>query len=247
MKLWTYQELENKLRVDLDLQDPDNFVGKDELVGYFNEGIELAEAAILAINEDYFLIPDGTITLVQDQSEYTLPTDIYAQKIREVTYSNGEIINPIERLRRIHEFYERQVVERYNSGVPGLYAYFIKSIAGAQDKLLLVPTPKESGPFVKIAYLRTATRIPLIGEVVNAVPATRASQLATVVDIPEAANYLVQYAKVRCYEKERDPRLATATQALGILYDALINTLTERVPDKMETVVPDMSHYWEHN
>jgi hypothetical protein len=233
--------------VDLDLQDPDNFVGGDELVGYFNEAIEMAEAAILAINEDYFLIPDGTITLVQDQSEYALPTDIYAQKIREITYSNGEIINPVERLKRVHEFYERQVVERYNSGVPGLYAYFIKSVAGAQDKILFTPTPKESGPYIKIAYLRSAARVPLIGELVGGVAATRTSQLATVVDIPEATNYLVQYAKVRCYEKERDPRAASATQALGIIYDALINILTERVPDKMDTVMPDMSHYWEHN
>jgi hypothetical protein len=80
--------LQNKLTEDLDLIN-EPFISSDELLGYMNEAIEEAETAVhtLGIEDTYFLATDF-INLVSGQSAYNLPTDIYANKIRKMFYSN---------------------------------------------------------------------------------------------------------------------------------------------------------------
>jgi hypothetical protein len=86
--LYTYAMLLNKLTEDLDLVN-EPFISADELLGYMNEAIEEAETAIhtLGIEDTYFLATDF-IYLIPGQSQYNLPADIYANKIRKMFYSN---------------------------------------------------------------------------------------------------------------------------------------------------------------
>lgn len=246
MKLFTYSDLETRVRKDLDLQDSDNFVGNDEMVTYFNEAIEDCESEIMSLNQDYFL-KQGTITLVQGTASYSLPTDIYAQKIRALIYSNGPKIYPIQRIKELHEFYKYEETNYYASGETE-YGYILRNdTAGSSSTLSLSPPAIESGAFVKIWYIRHSQRIPLIGEVVNGVTTTRAIQLAVVVDIPEWADYLVQFAKCRCYEKEMDPRLPQAVEALANRKKMMVESLSKQVIDNSDEVPMDLEFYMEHN
>ena len=57
-KVWRFDEMLLKVRRDTDLMedDPDEqFVTKAEMIGYFNEAIDEAEAEIMLLNKDYFL------------------------------------------------------------------------------------------------------------------------------------------------------------------------------------------------
>lgn len=244
MRLPTYGEIETKVRADYDLQDTDSFVGADEMVGYCNDGIQTAEALIIATCEDYFLLP-ATLTLVQGSSDITLPTDIYGQKIREIVYKNGDRIFPLTRLKDPKMMYQKAIIDRQAVSLDE-YKWFLKSAtAGAQDKLVLTPAALESGAFLEMWYIRNANRVPL-----QAAPesATRAAQLATVIDIPEWRIYLEQFMKKRCAEKMKDAgRIAIAEKDLLAAGELLVADLRDRAKDNETEVPPDVSHYVESN
>lgn len=243
MRLPTYGEIETKVRADLDLQDTDNFVGQDEMAGYCNEGITTAEAMILMANEDYFKV-NSTVTLVSGTGEYALPSDIYAQKIRELVYSNGDRIYPITRLKDPQSLYQRLIIQRQATSLEE-YKWDLVSQSGAQDTLRLIPTPQESGAFVVMEYIRTAKRVPLQA---SSEAASRATQIATVIDIPEWRLYLEQYMKVRCYEKTKEAdKLAGAKGDLQAITSTMMADLKDRAKDNENEVPLDLSHYVEHN
>ncbi len=242
MRLPTYGELEARVRRDLDLQDTDNFVLNDEMASYANEGINDAEAEIMALHEDYFLtkVP---ITFVQGEDEIVLPDNIYAQKIREFIYINGPRIYNIFRMRDPQKFYQRALLNQYPTSVTEYWYMLMSNTAGEQDTIKLAPPAQESGQFAELWYIRNANRVPLSTE-----PGiTRSQQLATVIDIPEWSDYIVQFMKVRCMAKEMDPRLDAETAALLNRKKVLVETLQNRTPDNQDTVPMDTTFYWEHN
>lgn len=240
MRLPTYEELEARVRRDLDLQDEDNFVQNDEMASYFNEAINDAEAEIMALNEDYFLA-SSDLTFTQGSANVTLPTDIYAQKIRDFVYVDGDLIYSIPRIRDPKKFLERALNDRFASGY-AVYAYMLKSVAGAQDRIELSPVAQSSGALGRLWYIRNATRVPLTTE-----GSSRPTQLATVIDIPEWTDYLVQFVKCRCMEKEMDQRLPAAVAALANRKKMLVETLGNRTPDGDDQIPMDLDFYWEHN
>lgn len=214
------------------------------MVGYCNEGIATAEAMIIGTCEDYFLLP-ATLTLVQGSSDIALPTDIYGQKIREIVYKNGDRIYPLTRLKDPKMMYQKAILDKYSVSLEE-YKWFLKSAtAGAQDTLCLTPAALESGPYLEMWYIRTANRVPL-----QAAPesATRAAQLATVIDIPEWRLYVEQFMKKRCAEKMKDAtRIATAEKDLLAASAGLVADLRDRAKDNETEVPPDISHYVESN
>jgi len=242
MKIWTYEEIEDRVRRDLDLEDAGNFVQNDEMVSYCNEAIDDAESEILKLNEDYFLT-SASLALVSSTSSYSLPTDIYGQKVRSIIYANGAKIYEVRRIRDPHKFLNKALQDYLPNAAQEL-EYILKSAtAGAQDNLVFVPTPQESGSYITIWYIRNAKRVPLVGED----SATRTTQLAVTLDLPEWADYIVQYMKCRCYEKELDPRLNAAMAALAAKKEKLVSVLSDRVPDNDDTVPMDVGHYEEHS
>lgn len=246
MKLWTYEEIEDRVRKAQDLEDEDNFIDEDEMAGYCNEAIDDIESEIIKIHEDY-LLTKTSITLVNGTQSYALPTNIFAQKIRQVLYKNGERIYPIMRIRDPHKFYQREEIDYFGTGEME-YLYMLQSEEGAQDKIYFSPVPAENGAYVQMWYIRNAKRIPMVGESVNGSPATRSSQLATVLDIPEGAEYIIAYMKMMCIDKERDPeRFGRAVAIAKDKRESLVATLTDRTPDNQNEIPPDMSFYMEMN
>lgn len=173
MKLWTYSEVRNKIERELDLED-EIFVTPDELIGYTNKAISLAESAILKIDEDYFLSLMH-VALVGGQAEYDYPFDIYAYKIRGVEYSAGAVIYPVKRFKRMNKLDAVEIANYYP--VNNWYAYTtINKGADGKAKFVVIPASKESSVVtypqtinqssapMKMYYIRHANRVPILNE-----------------------------------------------------------------------------------
>lgn len=167
----TYAEARQKLEVDLDLLD-ETFITPNELIGYFNEGIEEAESDILKIDEDYFLT-SAPIPLVTGQSQYSYPPNIYGYKVRGIEYSNGSIIYPVTRLRRRNKFDKLALSLQYDQADD--YQWYPTNESAGNAKINLFPPARETAvlspsasPFtpMTIWFIRRANRIPLLGQYV---------------------------------------------------------------------------------
>lgn len=229
MKFWTWSDIRSKVERDLDLEG-ESFITPEEMLGYANEAIDEVERHIHNLNEDYFLTRGG-ITLVNGQEEYDLPSDIYAMKIRSMIYRNGTSVWKIERVRDWHKFEQYELDQTGQDGNLQ-YCYFLLNSVPGSPKALLTPTPNEDGPYVKFWYIRNANEL---------------TQDSDVCDIPEAVNFIMQYIKVRCYEKEQSPMLQKAMADLDAEKATTIATLASQVADNSTEVEADTRLYDEMN
>lgn len=226
MRYWTWGEIKTKVQQDLDLEE-ELFITPSELLAYGNEAVDEAEAEIHSIYEDYFLTKSA-ITLVQGQSEYDLPTNIYANKIRGIIYRNGTTWYPVMRIRDWKKF------EKYTSDVVNQstadYQYMIINSTAGSPKVLLSPSARESGNYLTMWHLRNANRFTVD---------------ADICDIPEFVSFVIQFIKVRCYEKEIHPNADKAVAILQQQRELMKETLSTMVPDADNTIELDLSSYEE--
>lgn len=172
MKIWTYAEMNAKVQKDLDLED-ETFIKPDEMVGYFNEALTEAESEILLLNQDYFLTKFYLPQYV-GVSQYDLPTDIFANKIRGVVYSNGALIYPIKQIRRKDKFEIISNIDQY--GTDDEYRYMLTNDRPGQATFRLYPPSRETALLdptttlfapIQVWFLRNCARVPLVGEYCN--------------------------------------------------------------------------------
>lgn len=230
-RYWTYLELKEKVERDLDLEG-EVFIQPAEILGYFNEAVDQAETLVHGLYEDYFLDKD-TITLVSATSEYVLPTRIYAHKIRRIIYRNGSTVYAINRIKDWKKF-EQYALDLVggSQGSAAVYQYFLLNQAAGTPKLLFTPEVGESGTFVTVWFLRQANRF---------------VDDSDVLDIPEAANFIMQYVKCKCYEKEGHPNTGLAMNVLVDAKTDLEGILAAMVPDADNEIEMDTSFYEEMN
>jgi hypothetical protein len=216
----TYSELKSNLQKELDLED-ETFITPTEFLNYFNEGVDMVEAAIHTIYEDYFLT-SSTVSLVSGTPTYSLPSDIYAQKIRLIVYNDGASkIYPIRRIKKLIE-----TAQIYSS--TDNYNYLITNDSVAGLKLKFFPTPAETNSNVTVWYVRNAKKFALD---------------ADVCDIPEFTSVIIQYVRWKCLDKEGHPATQSALADLERMKQDMVTTLTARVPDEDNEVMQDMSFY----
>lgn len=224
---WTWKMIRDKIERDLDLQ-AEIFIDQDELLAYANEAIREAESEVHDIYEDYFL-SKTPLTFVTGQEEYPLPADLYAHKIRRIVYRNGTKVYTIDRIKDWRKF-EEYALENINKSST-TYNYFLLNSIPGQPQILISPPGKEDGPFATIWYLRKANRL---------------VALTDICDIPEFINFVLQYMKVRCYEKEQgNPNLQKAMADLEQQRTQMTSTLASMVPDAMNDIEPDLQMYTE--
>lgn len=228
MIYWTWAEIKDKVERDLDLQD-ETFIQDEEMLGYANEAIDEAEAEILTLYEDYFLT-SANLALVTGTSEYSLPSDIYATKIRSIIYRSGSLIFPITKIKEWNKFEAIAFETTYPA--TQTYKYILKNpSAAAGYKIVLYPPAMEtSASNVTIWYIRNANRL---------------TSLTDTCDIPEFVQFVIQYIKVRCYEKEGHPNLQFAVQALEKQRSMMVQTLGDMIPDGDSEIQKDFSYYEE--
>lgn len=215
----TYAELKSYLQKELDLED-ETFITADEFLSYFNEAVDMVEASIHNIYEDYFLT-SAVLPIVAGVAGYDLPTDIYAQKIRKILYNdNGSLKYEIRRVKRLEDtLYIEQA---------DLFAYILMNSGSLGMKINLFPTPQVSNSNITVWYLRNAKQFTLGTDVC---------------DIPEFTSVVVQFVRYKCLTKEGHPDAAQAAQDLERMKQEMVDTLTARVPDEDNTVLKDTTFY----
>lgn len=227
MKYWTWAELSAKIKRDIDTED-EIFVTPAELIGYGNEAIDDIEKKIHTLCEDYF-ITRTSVPVVPGIEEIDLPTDIYANKIREVIYVTGGQTFPAKQLKNWRKFarYEDDIAN--SPGATNSYSYFvINSVAGA-PKLILSPTPVEAG-ILKIWYIRNANEI--IDD-------------TSVLDIPEAATYVTKYCTHKIMKKELHPLVDSAKMEVDETLADTVADLSQMFPNNETELEPDYTFYSE--
>lgn len=228
MSTMTYSAIKTKVENDLDLIDED-FITDDEMLGYCNEGIAKAESIIHTLYEDYFLT-SANLSMVSGTASYVLPTDVYAVKIRTILYDSAPAVpgGVKYEIRRVKHPKEISFLKALTSGTIRLRYLPTNSLAGGQ-KLTFYPTPNEtSSTYVTIWYIRDAKRMALD---------------ADTCDIPEFVEYVIQFMKARCYEKEGHPNLGAAAAYLKELEQEMIDTLKDMVPDEDTEIDQDLTFY----
>lgn len=228
MRFWTYQEIKTKIEQDLDLEE-ETFIQDSELLAYANSAVDEAENEIHGIYEDYFLTR-APIALVKGEEEYALPADIYANKIRRIMYRIGGDYYTITRVRDWRKFEEYTEEVAYQSSTR--YRYFlINSVAGAPKIVLSPPSKETSSSNVTIWYIRNANRF------VNP---------SDICDIPEFIEFVLNYIKVKCWEKEGNPLIQAGVADLEQQRKQMTSSLQSMVADDDNELEPDLSIYRDH-
>lgn len=230
MEYKTYSDIKKEVQRALDLQ-AESFITDPELLEYCNNAINTAESEIHGIYEDYFL-KSSTIDLTSGEKHYSLPSDIFANKIRDLVYNDGSTIYSVKRLTSIDKFEQAENYDIYDPDA--YYSYFIVNRGSADNfkpKIRLVPASSETKAGVlKIFYLRNANKVALDTDVV---------------DIPEFYSFIVQFMKVECYKKEGHPNLGLAMNSLERERRMMIDTLSNMVPDGENQMEMDLTFYEE--
>ncbi len=119
--------------------------------------------------------------------------------------------------------------------------YFVIRAGVGVIKLATSLVNAEAGTAIDLADAGT-------GIFILEVKSTEATRRELPVDIPEFANFLMQFMKVRCLEKDgTDPRFDTAVAILQQQRKMMVDTLTQMVPDNDDVLEGDFSHYEEHS
>lgn len=225
MKFWLYSEIKAKVMRDLDLEG-ETFIQPSEMLGYANEAIDEVERQIHILYEDYFLTR-SVITLVPGQELYDIPANIYALKIRSIIYRNGTQVWKLDRLSNAQKlsYYEEQAS---NSSATQQYGYFIINSIVGQPQIILTPTPSEAGAFLQLWYIRNANELTVD---------------SSICDIPEAANYVIAYIKMKCMEKDLHPNLQKAIADVEQQRADTLATLTQMYADNENKIDADYSLY----
>lgn len=228
-KFWTWAEVKEKVKRDLDIE-AEVFVRPQELIDYANEAIDEAEAEIHALYEDYFLTK-ATISLVNGQSEYDLPSDIYAHKIRRIVYNNGASVYTVNRVKDWKKFEIKSIADNFSTS--DLYQFFITNPAAGTPKILIVPEARETvADVLTVWYLRNANRI---------------VDDSSIIDIPEFINYIFQKITCLVHEKEGHPNYQAAEMKLEQERQRMLGVLAQMVPDAENEIEMDTSFYEEMN
>jgi len=209
----TLSDLKTRIK---DLVDGDSAdqVTDVELVRYINEAIKECEAQIHLLNEDYYK-KDAYLSISSGTSEYSLPSDIYAQKIRRIMFdSSSSSVTSSNRY---------EVMSIKDEEVPfvetgDLYRYRLIFNSSDAKVIKLYPTPNfTDSAVVKISYIKNAKQL---------------SSDSDVLDIPEFEQFIIDFARYRVLQKEvGNPMIQTVGADLDRTREIMVATLQESVPD----------------
>lgn len=222
MLTMSWGQLKALVKSELDL-DEETFIDDTELMNYANRAIDEAEQLVMSIYQDYFRTKYSP-PLVNGTSEYVMPTDIYANKIRFIQYSNGSKKYKVNRIKTAE-------IAHVNSGDDYLFDIEHKASTGSSDpgiRFVLYPASRETGTPMTIWYIRNATR--LVDD-------------NSAIDVPEAINFMRQYIAVMVFRKELHPLLQASEADLERQRVMLKETLDQMAPDDYELIDQDMSFY----
>lgn len=233
-KFYTWTEIYAQIVSEADLADED-IIDETEMMGYCNEAIDEAETRVNALNEDYFLRRDRSVTLVIGTDEYALPTSIWAQKIRTIMYRNGTTSYEVKRIPTLKKFLEYSASRALSISDPNVaLRYFVLNDSADAQKIVFTPVPAEAGQYIEIWHIRQANRM-----------TTGADKM----DIPEAMNFVMAYLRERVWFKcaAGSAKHADASKKLDVERENLPVALKEAQPDGDNEIEADIEGFDDHH
>jgi hypothetical protein len=216
MKLWTWGELkglvkrQHGIEIDTDYDEP-------ELIEIANRAINKVESKIILLSQDYFITSES-MAITSGQSQYDLPDDIYAKKIRLVQVEKDNKTMTLKRIRNLEEVSKKT----------GLKYLITNSPTGR--KMSLFPTPEDNYQ-MNIWYTRNANRLEEnLGD-------------SQIIDIPEYIDAVIAYMAYLIEKKDKSPTTAIAKQDYMEIEKDMIAALAQGVDDEDTEIEPDMDFY----
>ena len=214
MQYLTLGKIRDKVFTEQDLLE-ETFIQPAEMDGYIREAIDIAESIVITLYEDYFLSNTEWLP-IPASNKVELPSDIYANKLRKVTVRTDSSDTSGAKI------FKNNHLSTNKTG----YNIYHKS---NQTPQLVFENLDSTVTEYQLEYTRNANR-PVNDN--------------DIIDLPEVSIYFVtQFAKVRCYQKERDPMAMDAKNELGLIKQTMIETLSNIVDDGSEILETDLSFY----
>ena len=224
----TLLEIRTQIKDDLDLNE-ETFVDDSDLDRWINDAIEMAEAEIHSLYEDYFL-DSVTVPIARNDNTVDYPSNIYGNKIRKIIYRESltDFNSVSHEVMREKDIIRAEALDIYNTDTQNPILRWVPINSATTGRTIrLYPKTSRDG-FLVIYYIRNANRLSLDTDVC---------------DIDEYSRYIIQAVKTQVFLKDGDPR----TQESKVLEDQLkgemIESLSNMTPDNNDEIELDMSHY----
>lgn len=143
MSLVTYSKVKTYVQNRLDLRD-ESFITSAEMLEYCEEALRYCEAEVHKLNiADCYFEAESYLQLDTIKKSYSLPSNIYGNKILRLVYSDGSKEYDIKRLTGNHRHVMSSSVDRY--GTDSEYGYrLINNSPNTGTKIRLYPIPNET-------------------------------------------------------------------------------------------------------
>lgn len=230
----TYADILARVEDEMDTLDED-FVSASEVLGFANRAVDQCESKIHQICEDIYLTK-AYLALTAGSPIVALPTNIYNNRVRALLYKNGNYIYQLEEFQGENLFLEDEV-RNVSPNATEEYRYLIKNdSASVKPYIYLSPVAQET--------ILAADQRFVCWYIRNANKFTTGTDIC---DIPEGADFIVEYMKKSVAEKEKDFEAAAAYgQNLLALENDLISMLNQRADSRRGKIKPDTSWYYDH-
>ena len=231
----TWGQIRAKVERELDIE-VEEFIQPEEFVEYVNDGVALCEAQIHDLGlEDLYFRTRFPVPLTQGVEDYSLPSPIYMNKILSFIYSYNNTIYEILQLRGPQMYENIARINQYNS-VTDYYRYLIRNDSAANGvKIQIVPISRETNATAAtLWFIREAAKWNFTTDQAG----------VSFCDLPQIAlQFLYQYVKYRCYEKEGHANMDSAKSDLERIQAAMISMMENMVPDNNNELIKDLSSY----
>jgi hypothetical protein len=142
MEYPTLLDLKTRVKQRLDLED-EEFIVDSELTYYFREAVDYVESEIHKLNiEDQYFETVAPLAVVSGVADYTLPSDIYANKIKRVIHNRQDDIYEIKRMTGINRYTDIHNNYLYSSTAQVLSYIIINSSEKQKPVIRLIPRPQ---------------------------------------------------------------------------------------------------------
>lgn len=229
-------DLRREIQQETDTEG-EEFVDQAEYLTWINDGINKVEAHIhnLQLEARYFQKEGTPYDLTIGQSQLTMPSDIYADKIKALIFDNGSDLFPIKRLRDRADQNRYQLMQEIRRAPNGRdrYRYDIFNNDPTVGPVIqLFPSSNDAGTgIVKVFYIRNALRV---------------TADTDRIDIPEFYSTIKAFVKWKIFSKEGTVLSGDAKAEFDEELALMLQTLQNQVGSPEESLIdPDMSFYLE--
>lgn len=231
MAFRTFGDLNAELEKELDLAG-EEFIDKPELMRLWNRAVGVCEGHLITLGlKDKYLLGREFISLVQGQEEYDLPASLYGNKIIKMIYKVGATFYTVLPLDSKDMYENYEYLNNYST--TDFYRYMITHTTPGSQKLLLVPSARETLPnAIRIWFSRNANRY---------------TQDSDICDLPTAAyEFLNAYVTEKVYKKESHVNFEEAKADRMEKEQLMQSVLSGQISDsELSLVEKDMSSYQE--